>query len=345
MASARGPPRSRHGASRAARGPRCGFDPASSASASASDLPSGRGASGSAGVAGGSCDCARAQKGDATEASASLGRPRVRRLIASIFAFLLSFAAVLPLSSRLAAAPSALALVALAVVAPSRVEDPAPTPPPAHVADVPPASRRRRAIPTDDASWGRYHSKRFLLSFPLPDGKAWRIDDHSRPSLFALHEATGSRVSVMTTQEDDLVNRQKCEERARALGWVTSKTLTTVDDQTTIGPEAYDSRIWVALDAAKPGGALEGHVYLFGAFIRRCLLMHVSTQRAPPRRTRTSSPSDSRSRVRASCARSRSIRRASPTTRRYRATSLKSGARSRRRSPKAFVAIAVRMRR
>jgi hypothetical protein len=132
--------------------------------------------------------------------------------------------------------------------------------------------------PTEDASWGRYHSKRFLLSFPLPDGKAWRIDDHSRPSLFALHEPTSTRVSVIATQEDDLVNRQKCEARARDLGWVTSTTLTTVEDQTTIGPEAYDSRIWVALDAAKPGGALEGHVYLFGAFVRRCLLVHVSTK-------------------------------------------------------------------
>jgi len=82
----------------------------------------------------------------------------------------------------------------------------------------------------------------------------------------------------MTTQEDDLVNRQKCEERARALGWVASPTLTTVEDQVTIGPEAYDSRVWVALDAAKPGGELEGHVFLFGAFIRRCLLVHVSTR-------------------------------------------------------------------
>ena len=132
--------------------------------------------------------------------------------------------------------------------------------------------------PADDASWGRYHSKRFLLSFPLPDGKAWRIDDHSRPSLFALHEATSSRLSLQATQEDDLMNRQKCEARARALGWVPSTTLTTVEDETTIGPEAYDARIWVALDAAKPGGELEGHVYFFGAFIRRCLLVHVSTK-------------------------------------------------------------------
>ncbi len=153
---------------------------------------------------------------------------------------------------------------------------PAPAPPPRAPGATPTTAAAPR-FPSEDASWGRYHSRRFNLSFPLPDGKAWRIDDHSRPSLFALHEATGSKVHVLTTQEDDLVNRQKCEVRARELGWVTSKTLTTVEDETTIGPEAYDSRIWVALDAARPGGALEGHVYLFGAFIRRCLLVHVST--------------------------------------------------------------------
>jgi hypothetical protein len=166
-------------------------------------------------------------------------------------------------------------LLLLLTLVPVACGEPAPAPPPRTPSDAPPSAAVR--YPNDDASWGRYHSKRFNLSFPLPDGKAWRIDDHSRPSLFAMHEPTASKVSVFTTQEDDLVNRQKCEARARALGWVTSTTLTTVDDETTIGPEAYDSRIWVALDAKKPGGALEGHVYLFGAFIRRCLLVHVST--------------------------------------------------------------------
>jgi hypothetical protein len=170
---------------------------------------------------------------------------------------------------------SLLAVALLAVLA-ACGDPPVSAPRPRTSSDVPTGSAPR--YPSDDASWGRYHSKRFLLSFPLPDGHAWRIDDHSRPSLFALHEATSSRVYVLTTQEDELVNRQKCEARARELGWVTSKTLTTVEDQTTIGPEAYDSRIWVALDAAKPGGELEGHVYLFGAFIRRCLLVHVSTK-------------------------------------------------------------------
>ncbi|MDB4942571.1 MAG: hypothetical protein JWP97_2105 [Labilithrix sp.] len=137
--------------------------------------------------------------------------------------------------------------------------------------------------PAEDAAWGRYHSKRFNLSFPLPDGKGWRIDDHSRPWLFAMHDATASKLWVIATQEDELVNRQKCETRARNLGWVASSTLTTVEDEVTVGPEAYDSRIWVALDAAKQGGKLEGHLYLFGAFIRRCLLVHVATSVASAR--------------------------------------------------------------
>jgi hypothetical protein len=141
-------------------------------------------------------------------------------------------------------------------------------------AQVPP---RPPQFATDDAGWGRFHSKRFQLSFPLPDGKAWKIDDHSRPELVAVHPTTSSRVTARATHEEELMNRQRCEARARDLGFVPKGELTTVEDHVTVGPEAYDSRVWVALDAAKPGGAVEGHVFLFGAFLRRCLLVHVST--------------------------------------------------------------------
>src|SRR4051794_10252706 len=84
---------------------------------------------------------------------------------------------------------------------------PAPRPPPSLHA----TPHRAPSYPIDDASWGRYHSRRFLLSVPLPDGKSWRIDDHSHPFLLAVHEPTSSQVAILTTQEDDLMNRQKCE--------------------------------------------------------------------------------------------------------------------------------------
>lgn len=132
--------------------------------------------------------------------------------------------------------------------------------------------------PTDDAAWGTFHSKRFQLTLPLPDGKAWKIDDHRSPELVAVHAPTSSRVAILVTQEEDLMNRRRCEERAERLGWLKRASLfTTVEEQVRIGPAAYDSRVWVAIDAVRPGGGVEGHVFMFGAFLRRCLLVHFST--------------------------------------------------------------------
>jgi len=44
--------------------------------------------------------------------------------------------------------------------------------------------------------------------------------------------------------EDNII---KAEERARSLGWVPKGNLTTVEDATTVGPGAYDTRVLVAL--------------------------------------------------------------------------------------------------
>ena len=126
-------------------------------------------------------------------------------------------------------------------------------------------------------TWGKYHSKRFLLTVPLPDGHAWKIDDHKGAALVATHPGTGSILAIQTTQEEELMNRQRCEERARKLGWVPSARLTTVDDHVITGPEAYDSRVWVALDPDHADTRVDGHVFLFGAFLRKCLLVHLTT--------------------------------------------------------------------
>jgi hypothetical protein len=130
---------------------------------------------------------------------------------------------------------------------------------------------------TDDAGVGRFHSKRFQVSFPLPDGKTWKIDDHSKPELVATHAPTSSSVMVVATNEEDLMNRARCETRARELGHVPKGDLTTVENEVMTHPDAYDSRVWVALDAGRPGGAVDGHVFLFGSFLRRCLIVRVTT--------------------------------------------------------------------
>lgn len=133
-----------------------------------------------------------------------------------------------------------------------------------------------------EKSGGVFHSKRFRLSLPLPDGRAWRIDDHSRPYLFATHEATRSRLSLIGTHEASLMNRERCENRAKELGFVPDASLSTVDDETSIVGGSYDARVRVAMGVDARTGALDGHVFLFGAFLRQCLLVHVETSVPSP---------------------------------------------------------------
>jgi hypothetical protein len=140
------------------------------------------------------------------------------------------------------------------------------------------------AFPGEDQPLKRFHSVRFKLWLPLPDGPAWRIDDHARPELVATHAATSSKLTLMTTIEPELMNRRKCEERARAAGFVPepgggSQNFRTVEDQAIVGPDAYDTRIWVMLQpGGKPGTSLRGHVFAFGAYIRKCLLVHFESE-------------------------------------------------------------------
>jgi len=97
--------------------------------------------------------------------------------------------------------------------------------------------------------------------------------------MVAQHEPTASKVVVRRTLEENLMNRQRCEARARALGIVPvdTKLYTTVEDAVWIGPEAFDSRVWVAIEAGRHGGSVTGHVYLFGSFVRTCLFVHLET--------------------------------------------------------------------
>jgi hypothetical protein len=134
------------------------------------------------------------------------------------------------------------------------------------------------AFPKEEARWPKFHSVRFRMSIPLPDGKAWKIDDHAQPELHAAHEPTRSRLVVYAWNETELMNRARCEDKARGRGFVPDG-LTTVEDTTTIGPEAYDTRVWVAVKPGKDAQApLVGHVFAFGAFIRRCLFVDFQSE-------------------------------------------------------------------
>jgi hypothetical protein len=124
----------------------------------------------------------------------------------------------------------------------------------------------------------RFHSARFELSIPFPDGHAWKIDDHRTPLLVATHAATSATFTLELWSEPELMNRQRCEASARTRGRVLDTSFQTVADEVIVGPGPYDTHITVAaLPSSLPHRTLSGHVFLFGAYMRKCLFAHYET--------------------------------------------------------------------
>jgi hypothetical protein len=145
----------------------------------------------------------------------------------------------------------------------------------------PPAPRAPVAPATQEELTGRlprYRSKRLHLSIPLPDGHAWRIDDHSQPELVATHAPTSSRVVVSAFNAGELVGRAQCEEQARARKLVPDGDLRVLEDETTFTQGTYDTRIEVAVAPQGPDSPLRGHVMAFGGFLRKCYVFVYSTE-------------------------------------------------------------------
>jgi len=150
-------------------------------------------------------------------------------------------------------------------------------------ASAAPVSSQAASFP-EEKKLLHFHSKRFGLTLPLPDGRAWRIDDHKHVELVATHAATSSTLTVLSFTDPDLVNRQKCEEKAREKGLVPRAELRTVEDQVVTGPEAYDTRVWTAIEPPPtPSKPLVGHVIAFGGFLRKCLFFHFRSEVPTPR--------------------------------------------------------------
>jgi hypothetical protein len=145
---------------------------------------------------------------------------------------------------------------------------------------VPAASKPAAVAFTDGPqALPRFHSHRLALSLPLPDGHAWRIDDHSRPELVATHAPTRSKVIVAVFHADALVGRQQCEAMARDRKLVPAGTLQTLEEETGLTQQTFDTRTVVAVDAgASPNQPLVGHVMAFGGFLRKCFVFDFSTQ-------------------------------------------------------------------
>jgi hypothetical protein len=160
-------------------------------------------------------------------------------------------------------------------------------PPPA--APVAPAASEPASSKTfDGAAWGTFHSKRFELSLRLPDGSAWRIDDHRSPWLRATHGGTRSKIALRSWREDENVTRGACYARARA--W--DPSLPDLDasrllDDAVRPLDAQSARVIVGLavppqDAPADATSIGGFVLAIVGDVRRCLLLAYETEANGP---------------------------------------------------------------
>lgn len=129
----------------------------------------------------------------------------------------------------------------------------------------------------DDAATARFHSGRFGLSVALPDGKAWRIDDHGKRELSATHAPTHSSLTVYQWNETELMNRAKCETRARELGLDVDGELDVVEQQVASVPDTWDTRVVVLSEHRSAAHTVLGHVLAYASSIRKCLFFHFQT--------------------------------------------------------------------
>jgi hypothetical protein len=158
-------------------------------------------------------------------------------------------------------------------------------PPPLPPAPPPPAPAPEPIAPPAAApeAWGTYRSARFQLELPLPDGRGWRIDDHSGPWLSATHAATESAIVVRSWTEDGRATRERCEEQARL--WRTLPDPARADEvkaRSMEAPAGFDTFVSVGVLASKPDEPVSGFAVAFGGHGHRCFAWaYTTTARGP----------------------------------------------------------------
>lgn len=145
------------------------------------------------------------------------------------------------------------------------------------------ASARPAAPPPGfaEARWGEFISRRFGARIPLPDGHAWKIDDHGGPWLSAAHPPSGSALLLRTWREDDVVNRQRCEERARLWRKLPERSGAEIVETRPVNvPPDYDTVVEVGVSPSpgpKGAGSIDAFAMAFGARVRRCFAFVFTT--------------------------------------------------------------------
>jgi hypothetical protein len=155
-----------------------------------------------------------------------------------------------------------------------------PPAPPAPPAPTPPAAPPP-AFGTGAA--GTFRSERFALRLPLPDGSAWRIDDHQGPWLTATHVASASTLLVRSWTEDGRATRARCEERARLWRKLPERAGADIMQERAIdAPAGFDTQLLVGVVPSKPGAPISAFALALGAHAHRCFVwLYTTTAEGP----------------------------------------------------------------
>jgi hypothetical protein len=95
----------------------------------------------------------------------------------------------------------------------------------------------------------------------------------------ATHAPTRSRVRVATFRAEELVGRSQCEALARERRLLPPGELHTLEDESGLTQETFDTRTVVAVvPGTAPDQPLVGHVMAFGGFLRKCFVFDFSTE-------------------------------------------------------------------
>jgi len=141
-----------------------------------------------------------------------------------------------------------------------------------------------------DGRAGEFVSLRFGLKLPLPDGGGWRIDDHAGSWLVAKHGSAASELVVRVWREEVVMNRARCEERARIGRKIPEREgVDSVEKRAVDVPQGFDTVVEVGVNAPAPAGKkaragedLRGFALAFGGKGKRCFAWIYTTSAGGP---------------------------------------------------------------
>lgn len=138
---------------------------------------------------------------------------------------------------------------------------------------VPAPSRPRpsaSAAPDEPIKQGVFHSRRFGVNLKLPGGSRWKVDDTRGHWLVAADKVQGETLLVRLWNDENRMNRDKCEARARSFRTLPDREgLEIVESQRADLPRGFDTQVDVGLTTDEKGGVF-GTILGFGGSARRC---------------------------------------------------------------------------